>query len=218
MSALLYENTTAMAALSMRHIFPEMAESISQAATDAQPAVICAYGEESAIREVSLSGGVDAGGVLVVAAITIPNLLRARIAANESSAVGTIRTASTAQVSYSVTYPQRGFARDLATLGPDPGGANNSSADHANFIDATLGNASCAAGTWCSKTGFQFSIAAVCKKQSCDEFVVVGTPVSSGTGSRSFCSTSDAVVRFKTGPPLGSPISVSECQAWPALP
>jgi hypothetical protein len=216
-SALFYENPAAMAALSMSRVLPQMAESFSQATAEPTAAVICAYGEENAIREATLNRGVDVGGVLVVAAIAIPNLLRARIAANEASAVATIRTANTAQVSYSMTYPQRGFAHDLATLGPDPSGFKKSSADHASFIDATLGNASCTAGAWCTKSGFQFRITAVCKQQRCEEFVVVGTPVGSGTGSRSFCSTSDAVVRFKAGPPLTSPVSVSECLGWPPL-
>ena len=157
------------------------------------------------------------GVILVGAAIAIPNLLRARIAANESSAVGMIRTANTAQVMYSSSYPQRGFARDLATLGPDPRDLSASSADHANFIDAALGNAGCTAGVWCKKSGFQFSITATCRQRRCDEYVVVGTPVSSNTGSKSFCSTSDAVVRSKTGPPLTSPVSVSGCRTWSPL-
>jgi hypothetical protein len=84
-------------------------------------------------------------------------------------------------------------------------------------MDATFGNASCTKGTWCTKSGYQFSLTASCKKQSCDEFLVIGIPVSSSTGSRSFCSTSDMVVRFKTGTPLTSPLGVSDCQAWSPL-
>ena len=127
--------------------------------------VICAYGEESAIREASLSRGVDAAGVLVVAAIAIPNLLRARISANEASAVATIRTANVAQISYSSAYLRRGFARDLATLGRDPAAPATPSPDHAGLLDATVGNASCTASAWCTKSGFQFRITAVCKKK-----------------------------------------------------
>ena len=216
-SALLYEDPIAMAALSMRRASPEMAALFPQSSGETTPAVITAYGEESALREASRSGGVDAGAALVGAAIAIPNLLRARIAANEASAVGMIRTANTAQVTYSSSYPQRGFARDLATLGPDPRDLRASSADHANFIDATLGNESCTAGAWCTKSGFQFRITAVCKKARCDEYVVVGTPVSSDTGSRNFCSTSDAVVRFKAGPPLTATVTASECRTWSPL-
>jgi len=217
MSALLYEDPVAMAALSMRQASPEMAALFSQSTTETTPAVICGYGDESALREVSRSGGVDAGAALIVAAIAIPNLLRARIAANESSAVAMIRTVNTAQVIYSSSYAQRGFARDLAALGPDPRGSSAPSADHASLIDATLGNANCAAGAWCTKSGFQFSLSATCKQHRCDEFVVLGTPANSNTGSRSFCSTSDAVVRYQLGPPLTAPISASECLKWAPL-
>ncbi len=216
-SALLYQDPIAMTALRLRQVAPEMAGSLAQLARESTPAVICVYGEETAIREASTSAAFDAGAVLVVAAIAIPNLLRSRMAANEAAAVGRIRTVNVAQITYAATYPQRGYAPDLATLGPDPREAGAESADHANLIDASLGNASCTAGTWCTTSGFRFSLTAVCKQQLCKEFVVVGTPVASNTGVRSFCSTSDGVIRLKMGPPLTSPVSVSECQTWPPL-
>jgi hypothetical protein len=62
------------------------------------PAVICVYGEESAIREASTNVAFDASGVLIVAAVAIPNLLRARMAAHEASTVGNMRTVNTAQI------------------------------------------------------------------------------------------------------------------------
>lgn len=215
-SGLLYEDPAAVAALTLRQVSPAVAESLPHA-TATTPVVIAAYGEESALREASRSGGVDAGAILVAAAISIPNLLRARIAANESSAVANIRTVNTAQVIYSSSYPQRGFARDLAALGPDPRRTGATSADHASVIDATLGNASCTAGAWCTKSGYQFRITAVCKKQKCDEYVVVGTPVSRSSGTRNLCSTSDGVVRYLPGSPLTSPVSAAECQTWSPL-
>ncbi len=216
-SALFYENPTAFAALAMRQAMPEWASSLSQATGETPVVTVIAYGEESAIREVSSSKGFDAGIVLAGAAIAIPNVMRARIAANEASAVATIRTANTAQISYSTVYPERGFAPDLATLGPDPHKVEVTSADHANLIDATLGDSSCTADTWCKKSGYKFRIKAICKEQSCAQYVVVGTPESSGTGFRSFCSTSDAVVRFRSGEPLTMEISASECQGWSPL-
>ena len=216
-SALLYQDPIAMTALRLRQVSPEMAKSLSQLGAGTTPAVVCAYGEESALRVASTNGAVDAGAVAVMAAIAIPNLLRARMAANEAAAVGMIRTVDVSQFTYATAYPQRGFAPDLATLGPDPSGAGAESADHASLIGAPLGNASCTTGAWCTTNGFRFRIAAVCKEQLCEEFVVVGTPVANNTGGRSFCSTSDGVVRFKTGPPLSSPVSVSECQAWSPL-
>jgi hypothetical protein len=216
-SGLLYEDPAAVAALTLRQVSPEIAESLSHAAAEASPVVIAAYGEESALREASRSGGVDASMILVAAAVAIPNLLRARIAANEASAATSMRTVNTAQAIYSSSYPQRGFARDLASLGPDPRGTGFSSADHASVIDAALGNTSCTAGAWCTKSGYQFRTTAVCKKQKCGEYVVVGTPVSSNSGTRNFCSTSDGVVRYRQGSPLTSPVSVAECQSWSPL-
>jgi type IV pilus assembly protein PilA len=54
--------------------------------------------------------------ILIIAAIAIPNLLRARIAANQASAVGSVRTITTAQVTYSSTWGI-GYAAALANLG-----------------------------------------------------------------------------------------------------
>ena len=55
--------------------------------------------------------------ILIIAAIAIPNLLRARMAANESSAVASIRTINTAQITYNSTYPTVGFGASLTVLG-----------------------------------------------------------------------------------------------------
>ncbi|MGA8074098.1 MAG: prepilin-type N-terminal cleavage/methylation domain-containing protein, partial [Candidatus Acidiferrales bacterium] len=54
--------------------------------------------------------------ILIIAAIAIPNLLKARIAANEASAVGTLRTMNTAAVTYQSTY-NNGFPPDFAHFG-----------------------------------------------------------------------------------------------------
>src|SRR5450759_5860879 len=59
--------------------------------------------------------------ILIIAAIAIPNLLRARIAANESSAVSSIRTINTAEVSYQTSNPTVGYAALLSDLGPGLG-------------------------------------------------------------------------------------------------
>ena len=54
--------------------------------------------------------------ILIIAAIAIPNLLRARIAANEASAVASTRTLNTAQISYNSAYPTVGYSSTLANL------------------------------------------------------------------------------------------------------
>ena len=54
--------------------------------------------------------------ILIIAAIAIPNLLRARIAANEASAVGSVRSIVTAEVTYNSTWGT-GFATAITKLG-----------------------------------------------------------------------------------------------------
>ena len=216
-SALFYQDPIAMASLQLRGFSPEMAKSLAEAGSENVPGLIALYGEESVIREASRGGDFDVPAVLLVAAIAIPNLLRSKMAANESIAIGMTRTVNTAQVTYEATYPKRGFAPDLATLGPDPRQSGAASPDHANFINETLGNASCTGNTWCTKSGYQFRLTAVCKLRACKDYVVVATPVNANTGMRSFCSTSDGVIRFKPGAPLTGPISAADCRAWAPL-
>src|ERR1035441_3173265 len=61
--------------------------------------------------------------ILIIAAIAIPNLLRARMAANESSAVASIRTITTGEVTYQTAYPTVGYAPALTNLGGALGAA-----------------------------------------------------------------------------------------------
>ena len=95
--------------------------------------------------------------ILIIAAIAIPNLLRARIAANESSAVSSIRTINTAEVTYQSAYPTWGYADTLGKLGPGGVGATcpagGPTQANACLIDSVLANAT-AAGT--AKSGYWF--------------------------------------------------------------
>jgi len=216
-SLLLYQNAPAFTNLRLQQLSPDLANAISRVPSDTPPVTFRAYAEDNAIRGVSASAGVDVSAVLVGAAVAIPNLLRARIAANESSAVAALRTVNTAQIAYTAEYPELGFARDLATLGPDPGGATRYSQEHAGFLDATLGGPECGLGKWCLKSGYRFSLTTTCIEHSCPEYVVVATPDSSSAGNRNFCSTSDAVIRFQVGPSLSSPVSASRCKRWPRV-
>jgi hypothetical protein len=216
-SGMWYQDPVAMAALKLRQVAPEIAAYLKQTAAGSNPGVIYVYGENSAIGEASRGGTLDVAAILVGAAIAIPKLLKSRIAANEASAVGLLRTVDTAEVTYQVTYPHRGFASDLATLGPDSRAPDAYSPEHAGLIDAPLGNASCTAGTWCKKDGYNFRLTAVCKLHLCKEYVVVATPGDSKAGGRSFCSTSDGLIRFKTQGSLIEPLSAAQCRMWSLL-
>lgn len=217
-SALFYEDPIAASALSMRQTNPEAADTMSRLKFNSAPIVVWGYGEPNTIREVSTNAVADAGAIMVMAAIAVPNVLRAKISANEASAVGSLHSVETAQVSYSATYPQKGFAKDLATLGTDPRGPNFVSAAHAGLIDSMLANPTCVAGAWCTKSGFRFTLKAVCGQSSCRDFVAIATPESSNTGTKNFCSTSDGIIRSQLGPPLIAPLTVAQCRAWSPIP
>ena len=215
-SALLYEDPSAMA-MSLAQAAPEVRESLSPMLQGKMPLIVCAYGDEDAIREATTSAAFDPTAALVLWAVAIPNLLRAKIAANDSSAVSTLRTVNTAQLTYSAAYPQRGFAPTLATLGTDPATPRTVNANHAGLIEESIGNPSCTASAWCVKDGYRFQVTGECRQRICKEFVAVATPVSTSTGGRNFCSTSEGVIRFRLGGPRTTPITALECKGWQPL-
>jgi hypothetical protein len=161
----------------------------------------------------------------ILAAIVIPNVLRARISANEAAAASTVRTINTTQITYSTTYPEQGYARDLATLG---GNCTSGTAEHACLLDSQLGQANCTAGVWCQKGQYKFTISSNCAParfgeqqqgtdNACSEYVIAATPINSNAGRRSYCSISDAVIRSRSGFPLATPPTAEECQGWTPL-
>jgi prepilin-type N-terminal cleavage/methylation domain-containing protein len=121
--------------------------------------------------------------ILIIAAIAIPNLLRSRIAANEASAVGSIRTINTAEVTYASTYPDAGFTT-LTNMGGAGGTANA-----AGLIDSVL-----AAG---SKSGYNFTVTpANAVNNANTTYSTTGDPVSAQTGTRHFYSDQSGVIRY----------------------
>jgi type IV pilus assembly protein PilA len=73
--------------------------------------------------------------ILIIAAIAIPDLLKSRQAANQASAVGSLRTLNTSEVTYASTYTT-GFSSTLSQL---DGTTTPSNADSAGLIDNVLG-------------------------------------------------------------------------------
>jgi type II secretory pathway pseudopilin PulG len=151
--------------------------------------------------------------ILIIAAIAIPNLMRSRMAANESAAAQTVRTLITNQIAYSTMYAERGYAKDLASLG----GASpcTPSAEHACLMDPALAGPQCTAGAWCTRDAFKFTIVTP-DSMPVTEFVIAATPTVENAGRKSFCAFSDGIVRFKPGL-ITEPPSVDECRTWVAL-
>jgi prepilin-type N-terminal cleavage/methylation domain-containing protein len=132
--------------------------------------------------------------ILIIAAIAIPNLLRARIAANESSAVSAVRTVNTAEVSYNSAYPTVGYSATLVALGD--GGACPVPPTQATscLIDNVLATNGAGAG----KSGYGFTYAPVVGGTLFTGYAINANPLTPNqTGVRSFCSVEDAVVRFQ---------------------
>lgn len=158
--------------------------------------------------------------ILIIAAIAIPNLLKAKITANNSAAAATVRTIVTTQVTYSMEYPTKGFAPDLATLGSGQGGScATPSARYACLIDNSIAAPQCTSTNWCTKGGFQFLVTGLsCESGACSDYLAIATPVNSSTGTRAFCTSSDAVVRWKDWSVSSSlPTTPAECETWEAL-
>jgi type IV pilus assembly protein PilA len=217
-SALLYYDPTAMAATRLQQFFGSIPASMSQIATKRGAAVLCFYGEDNAILEASTNPGMGVGALLFSAALAIPNLTRSRTATNEASAVAGLRTMNVAQVSYATAYPDHGFAPDLASLGPNPDSLDSHSPNHAGLLNSTLGNRTCTSGTWCVSSGYRFMIKATCAFGSCQDFVAVATPVMNDAGSKTFCSTSDGIIRYQIVQLLTTPLAVRECKTWRPVP
>ena len=137
--------------------------------------------------------------ILIIAAIAIPNLLRSRMAANEASAVGSMRTINTACVTYSSTYGT-GFPVALANLAP----ANPATAAAADLIDQVL------AGKQKSGYGFTYTPGALVGLVT-PTYTLLADPLSAGTtGQRHFFTDQSGVIRFDPGVPAtvaSTPIS-----------
>jgi type IV pilus assembly protein PilA len=135
--------------------------------------------------------------ILVIAAIAIPNLLVARMSANEASAVQSLRTIQSAETAYATTYPSLGFSATLAELG-GPGSACAASSTQACLIDTIL-----ASGT---KSGYIITWLGDGLTPSVS-YTVNADPISRGSsGRRSFFTNYPGVIRFNDT----APASVSD--------
>lgn len=162
--------------------------------------------------------------ILIIAAIAIPNLLRARIAANESSAVSSLRTMNTAEVTYQTAYPTVGYSLNLGNLGPGAVGASCPAAGPTSalacLVDSVLSNATAAAS---AKSGYYFGVVGVASAGGIRySYGSGGEPAAfNQTGVRGFCSEEDAVIHQNPGA-AGQALNTggtATCSvvAWPPL-
>ncbi len=122
--------------------------------------------------------------ILIIAAIAIPNLLKSKMAANESSAVGSLRTINTGEVTYASSCPNVGYSATLVELNTGAlciGGQG--------IIDSVL-----AAGT---KSGYAFTYAPAASGGLNTTYTDQALPVTyQTTGQRSFFTDQTGVIRY----------------------
>jgi type IV pilus assembly protein PilA len=131
--------------------------------------------------------------ILIIAAIAIPNLMRSRMAANESSAVGSVRTINTSMVAYAAAFPDTGYATTLVALGGAIGGCAPGTV--ATIAAACLIDPTLAAG---AKSGYRFAAAGAAVGATINNtYTVTAIPQGVGsTGNRGFYSDQSGVIRY----------------------
>jgi type IV pilus assembly protein PilA len=146
--------------------------------------------------------------ILIIAAIAIPNLLRAKIAANESSAASSVRRIATSEIAYNAAYPTVGYSPDLASMGGPATGCAPSSTT-ACILDSVVASG--------SKGGYQLNAVGFNGGAGPNStFVASSAPTSFDvTGVRDFCVVTDGVLRQQPGVAGGAPApDVATCMAY----
>jgi type IV pilus assembly protein PilA len=146
--------------------------------------------------------------ILIIAAIAIPNLMRARMSANDSSAAASERSIVTGEIGYSAAYPTVGFTQ-LTSLGGTspctPGTATGCLIDNL-LATATSGGA--------GKSGYFFGATPSAGSGSTTNnmFYTTGSPISAQTGTKSYCAFEDGVIRQQPSGTTTLVASESACQ------
>ncbi len=133
--------------------------------------------------------------ILLIAAFALPNLMRPKVAANEASAISSLRDISRAAIQYQDTY--HGYPSGLSALGP-PLQGHRPDADGADLIDGQLMNG--------SKDGYMFEYHPVSSHGDgvFDGFDISADPITPGaTGTRHFHTDESDVIRFEMSAPAG---------------
>ena len=152
--------------------------------------------------------------IFVIAAIAIPSLLQARMAANEASAVGSLAAMKSAEITYSTAYPTVGFSPDITSLG----GATpcTPSSTTACLIDSLLSSSTPGSG---GKSGFVFLATGIMTAGAVNNsaYVAAASPVlAHSTGNHDYCSTNDGVLRSQMANPGDVPVNaLVACLAFP---
>jgi type IV pilus assembly protein PilA len=142
------------------------------------------------------------GIILVIAAIALPNLMRAKSAGNEASAVGSLRAINTAAMAYMSFYPTTGFPSVLGCLA-NPASGSYATSTSAGLLDPTITGTGGCTGTSATFTRSQYSITYSSTNTNGinSSFGTAANPIALSQGNRYFCSDQTAVIYFLAGNP-----------------
>jgi prepilin-type N-terminal cleavage/methylation domain-containing protein len=155
--------------------------------------------------------------VLIIAAIAIPSLIRAKMNANQSAAVSSLRTLTTAEESYASFYLANGYANTLDELGPPPGGCPLGAATPANscLVDGDIG---CPAAR-CIKDNYHFVLsnsagtpnAASTTGRTYPDYTFTAYPLGATSGANKYCVNPDASIKMRQGVITPSKETLASC-------
>ena len=124
--------------------------------------------------------------ILIIAAIAIPNFMKSKMAANEASAVGSIRTINTSQVAFASACPDQGFTGTIADFATGAATCPGAS----GLLDSQL-----VTGT---KSGYTFTLASPGATPR-TAYTINADPLTASSGTRYFFSDESGVIRYATG-------------------
>ena len=132
--------------------------------------------------------------MLIIMAFAVPQMLKIQKTANEDSAIQTMRTIGSAEVSYNSAYPGTGMPAHSPSLGGDPK-SGAPSAQAAQLIDPAL-------ATTGQKAGYTFTVTCGSKvtvnnQDMYTSYEVTGVPQTVGkTGDNGYCSDENNIIKF----------------------
>jgi type IV pilus assembly protein PilA len=144
--------------------------------------------------------------ILIIAAIAIPNLMRARMAANDSSAAGSEHTIIVGQVGYYGAYPTVGYGT-LAALG-----GSASPCVPATSAGCLIDNNLATNGGGSGKSGYTFAVTTGGTATTGFNYYTTAAPLSNVTGTKSYCAVDDGVLRIAAPGTITVIGSYSTCQ------
>jgi type IV pilus assembly protein PilA len=152
--------------------------------------------------------------ILVIAAIAIPNLLQAKLAANEASAAASLSAIKSAEVTYYSAYPAVGYSPDIGSLGGAP--PCSPASTNACLLDSFL--ASSVPGS-VGKSGYFYLATGIMTAGATinTAFVAASAPMTvHSTGNHDYCTSNDGILRSQMATVGDLPVStLPACMAFP---